>query len=141
MDSESRKGRPKCLRKVSEIPEVNYFKPRGIPLTELEQAELKVEELEALKLVYLEGMKRERAAESMGVSRRTMQRELNSGLKKIVDALLSGKAIEIKGGYFVSDGEVVFRCLDDKYQWKQDKSLKKPEACPECGSKKIKKER
>ena len=62
MDSKNNKGRPKCLRNVSEVPEVNYFKPRGIPLTELESIDLKVEEFEAMKLVYYDRLKREEAA-------------------------------------------------------------------------------
>ncbi|MBD3389292.1 MAG: DUF134 domain-containing protein [Candidatus Altiarchaeales archaeon] len=131
-------GRPKCLRKVSEVPGINYFKPRGIPLTELEGVELKVEELEAMKLVYYDREKREQAAKRMGVSRRTMERELKSGLSKVIEALLYGKAIEIRGGYYVSDDEMVFRCLNDKHEWKAEKSMRKPRECPECSSKKIK---
>ena len=137
MDPETRMGRPKCLRKVGEVPDVNYFKPRGIPLTELSTVELKVEELEAMRLVYYAGEKREQAANSMGVSRRTMERELKSGLKKVIEALLCGKAIEIKGGYYVSDDEMVFKCLNDKHEWKADKLMSKPKECPECGSNKI----
>jgi len=137
MKSGNNMGRPKCLRKVGDVPDVNYFKPRGIPLTELDSVELKIEELEAIKLVYYDGKKRENAAKSMGVSRRTMERELKSGLKKIIEALLCGKAIEIKGGYYVSGDEVVFRCLNDKHEWKADKSMNKPEKCPECGSTEI----
>ena len=131
------KGRPKCLRKVGEVPDVNYFKPRGIPLTQLEAVKLKVEELEAVKLVYYEDMKRENAADKMGVSRRTMDRELRSGLKKVIGALLFGKAIEIKGGYYVGDGESVFQCLNGKHTWKAKTSEKKPEKCPQCGETRI----
>ena len=38
-------------------PSVNYFKPRGIPMTELERVSLAVDELEALRLKDFEGMK------------------------------------------------------------------------------------
>jgi uncharacterized protein len=141
MDSDTRLGRPKCMRKVGEVPNINYFKPRGIPLTELDTVELKVEELEAMKLIYHDRMKREQAAEGMGVSRRTMERELRSGIKKVVEALLFGKAIQIRGGYYVCDDEVVFRCLNDRHEWKANKTLAKPRECPECGSREIRRKR
>jgi len=141
MNAENKGGRPKCLRKVESPPEVNYFKPRGIPLTQLEAIRLKVEELEAMKLVYYEKLNREQAAKRMGVSRRTLGRELKAGIVNVVDGLLHGKAIEISGGYYISDGEKIFRCLDDKHEWKTLKSDKKPDECPECGSKKIKRKR
>lgn len=140
MDSNTKVGRPKCIRRVDDIPDVNYFKPRGIPLTELESTELKLEELEALKLVYYDKLKREQAAKKMRVSRRTMERELRSGLGKVVDALLHGKAIEIKGGYYLAKGERIFRCLNDQYEWKADQSSN-PRECPECGGTKIKKKK
>jgi len=88
------------LRLVKGIPEVDYYKPRGIPLMELEEVELKVEELEAMRLVEYENLSHEDAAKKMKVSRRTLARELHSAHKKIADALLNGKAIQIKGGFF-----------------------------------------
>lgn len=136
-----KKGRPKCLRNVEEVPDVNYFKPRGIPLTNLESTELKVEELEAIKLVHYDGMGREDAASRMGVSRRTLQRELKSGLKKIADGLINGKAIEIKGGYYLAEDETVFRCLDDDHEWKALKNSEGARECPECGSSKVRKKK
>jgi uncharacterized protein len=96
----SSRGRPRCLRSVDGVPEVDYFKPRGIPLVELKVNFLKVEELEAVRLVDFEGLEQEDAAAKMGISRRTLARELYSARKKIADALLNGKAIEIKGGFY-----------------------------------------
>jgi len=141
MDEITKAGRPKCIRKVEKPPDFNYFKPRGIPLTDLESVKLTVEEVEAIRLRHYDKLKRIEAANNMGISRRTMERELSSGLEKIIDALLNGKAIEIRGGYYVSNGETMFRCLNDKYEWKVDKSLSKPKKCPECGSKKIKRKK
>ena len=138
MEAKPKRGRPKCVRRTGTPPGVNYFKPRGIPLTELDTVKLKVEELEAMKLLYQDKMEREQAAKEMGVSRRTMERELKSGLSKVVDALVNGKAIEIKGGYYLADGETFFKCLN-KHEWKADKSISKPRECPECSSDKIRK--
>ncbi len=95
------RGRPRCLRNVSEIPDITYFKPRGIPLSELETVILTVEELEAIRLVDFAGLEHEDAAEKMSVSRKTLWRDLKSARKKVADALINGKAIEIKGGDFV----------------------------------------
>ena len=41
--------RPKKQRRIRFNPEVTYFKPRGIPLQELEEIELKHDELEAIR--------------------------------------------------------------------------------------------
>ena len=136
MDFEGKCGRPKCIRSVEDKPKVNYFKPRGIPLTELESVQLKVEELEAIKLIYYDKLQREDAAKKMGVSRRTLERELKSGLSKVVDGLLNGKAIEISGGYYLAKDEMIFQCLDDRFTWKAKKNAKQKK-CPECGGKKI----
>lgn len=95
------RGRPRRLRNVSEVPEINYFKPTRIPLRELETVNLNVEELEAIRLVDLMDLEHEEAAQMMNVSRKTLWRDLKSGRKKVADALINGKAIEIRGGNFV----------------------------------------
>ncbi len=51
------------------------------------------DELEALRLVYLEGLSQEEAAKKMGVSRGTLWRALDSGRRKIVEALVKKKPI------------------------------------------------
>jgi len=96
-----RSGRPKFQREVTGVPDIDYFKPRGIPLVNLQSVTLSVEELEAVRLVDFESMEHEMAAEKMNVSRKTLWRDLKSSRKKIADALINGKAIEIKGGSYV----------------------------------------
>lgn len=56
----------------------------------LEQAEL-----EALRLVDLEGHSQEEAGEKMGVSRGTVWRLLQAARKKVAQALSHGRAIRI----------------------------------------------
>jgi predicted DNA-binding protein (UPF0251 family)/predicted Fe-Mo cluster-binding NifX family protein len=85
---------------VAFIPGITYFKPAGIPLRDLEEVCLSVEEAEAVRLKDLEGLEQEQGAEKMNVSRPTFQRVLASARKKIADALLNGKAIRIEGGNF-----------------------------------------
>jgi uncharacterized protein len=92
--------RPRMNRFVSSHPEVTFFKPSGIPLTDLIEVTLSIDELEAVKLKdYLE-LDQIESAEKMGVSQSTFHRLLLSARKKIASALVKGKAIRIQGGNF-----------------------------------------
>jgi predicted DNA-binding protein (UPF0251 family) len=72
-----------------------YFKPRGIPLRELNELSISYEELEVLRLRYLEHIDQENAALKMGISQSQYQRDLSSVLEKITKALIEGYAINI----------------------------------------------
>ena len=87
-------------RTVSKIPKVEKFIPADLPMTELEKVNLKIEELEAMRLVDLVGMDQEDAANKMGVSRKTLWKDLKSARKKIVDALVDGKVLVMHGGNY-----------------------------------------
>jgi hypothetical protein len=91
------RGRPKAPRRIECSPDVLYFKPRGVPLKELETVALAIEELEALRLTDLEGLQQEDAAISMGISRRAFWQDLQNARRKVALALIEGKAIEITG--------------------------------------------
>ncbi len=71
----------------------------------LERVSLAVEELEAVRLKDLEGLKQEKAAVTMKVSQPTFHRILESAHRKIADALVQGKAIKIEGGDYVLRGK------------------------------------
>jgi len=88
------------MRRIEKEPDVIYFKPRGIPLRELKVVVLRVEGLEAIRLVDLEGMEQEQAARIMGVSRRAFWGDLQAARRGIADALVGGKAIKIEGGSY-----------------------------------------
>jgi predicted DNA-binding protein (UPF0251 family) len=90
--------RPKRCRIIEEHPEITYFKPQGIPLSDLEEITLHIDEYEAIRLKDLEGLDQEVAAAKMGISQPTLFRLLTSGHKKIAEALVKGKAIKIEGG-------------------------------------------
>ena len=81
-------------------PGVDYFKPRAIPLMDLKEVDLSVEEFEAIRLKDLKGMEQTEIAGQMGVSQPTLHRLLQSAHKKIADALVNGKAIKIHGGNY-----------------------------------------
>lgn len=87
--------RPIKPRRVIFDPNVTYFKPRAIPLSMLEEVDLAVDELEALRLCDLKDLDQVEAAKKMGISQSTLQRILASAHKKIAEALIKGKAIKI----------------------------------------------
>jgi predicted DNA-binding protein (UPF0251 family) len=93
--------RPRKNRWVCCEPGVTFFKPRGIPMTELKEARLTVEELEAMRLKDLEGLEQEDTAVRMGISQPTLHRILLSAHTKTADALVNGKALRIEGGDYV----------------------------------------
>ncbi|MCD6575694.1 MAG: DUF134 domain-containing protein [Nanoarchaeota archaeon] len=92
--------RPVKFRRVGFAPNVNYFKPMGIPMAQLEEVVLTVEEFEAIRLKDVEGLDQVEAAEKMGISQPTFNRILCSARKKIADAIVNGKAIRIEGGNY-----------------------------------------
>ncbi len=99
--------RPHCKRNIHGKPRACVFKPAGIPMSEIETVTLALDEFEAIRLADLGSMYQEQAAQEMGVSRPTFGRIVESAHKKIADALVHGKALQIEGG-IVSAGE--FRC-------------------------------
>ena len=122
-------ARPRKPRRVAFLPGVTYFKPRGIPLRLLEDVQITVEELEALRLKDLEGLEQEEAAEQMGVSRPTFQRILEEAHRKVAEGLVYGKALRIEGG----DYQVVpmrLRCRRCGHAWAQTISDLVSLACP-----------
>lgn len=90
--------RPRHFRRVGCLPQANFYKPRGIPLSILQHINLTVDELEAIRLADLQGLYQQHAAEKMNISRQTFGRILESAHKKIADALVNGKALSIEGG-------------------------------------------
>ena len=87
--------RPCKKRKVCLDLKAAYFKPRGIPMTELLEIVLEVDEAEAIRLADLEGQYQEEAALQMRVSRPTFSNITNRAHAKIAEALIMGKALWI----------------------------------------------
>lgn len=92
--------RPKKRRLVHSTPSARFFKPRGIPLIELEIVELKDEEWQAILLADCDRLEHETAAKKMGVSRPTFSRVLSSARRAVAKALAEGSALKIGGGDF-----------------------------------------
>ena len=88
-------SRPRLCRRIRFCPRARYFKPRGIPLVQLDTIELSLEEAEALRLKHVLDLDQIDCAKKMHTSQSTFQRILASAHKKIAIALIEGKAIQI----------------------------------------------
>ena len=69
-------------------------------MRELEEVILSVEEFEAVRLKDLEGLEQEECAKKMKISQPTFHRLVLSARKKIAEAIIKGKAIQIQGGIY-----------------------------------------
>lgn len=92
------RGRRRGARWISQIPIVRAFGPLDQPPNG--SVQLRLEELEALRLVDLEGMDQEQAAATMGISRKSLWLDLNRARSKVTRALVSGMVIQIEGGTY-----------------------------------------
>lgn len=124
--------RPKECRNVGCLPDKNYFKPKGIPASMLEEVVLTLDEFEAIRLADFNGLYQEDAAKQMNISRQTFGRIIESAHKKIGDVLINGKALKIEGGD-VSMSEIKrVRCPHCKREFNSSVSSGDPSVCPRC---------
>lgn len=127
--------RPVKCRRVENLPEYTYFIPEGRRKCELEEIIIKVEEFEAMRLKDVEELNQEECAEKMDISRQTFQNIIDSARKKIVIALMEGKAINISGGDYTRN-LCQFKCLSCentyKIKYEEDRNI-----CPLCDSNKV----
>jgi len=135
--NDSEMVRPQKSRLVNIALRANYFKPRGVPLVELAQVQLAVDELETLRLADFWGMSHEEAGKRMGVSRATFGRIIEDARKKVADALIHGKAIKVEGGNYKrvapwTNG--VFLCDYCQSRWEVPAGTVQPKKCPHCGA-------
>lgn len=90
-------SRPCKCRHIESEPAVRYFKPRAVPLCELEETELSLAEFESLRLADHEGLYQQEAAGRMGISRQTFANIVHEARRKVADALVNGRALKILG--------------------------------------------
>ena len=121
-------------RRVDSIPPQTYFKPRGVPVAQLEEIRLNVDELEALRLADLEGLYHEAAAARMNVSRPTFGRIVEAARRKVAEALEKGRALRIEGGVVETPAIRQFACAGCGRSGSQPFGTGRPEACPACGA-------
>jgi predicted DNA-binding protein (UPF0251 family) len=100
---------------IEMLPGATFFKPRGVPLKELNVIFLPMEGLEALRLTDVEKLDQETAAKTMGISRQTFGRILIQAHQIVAAALVSGMALCIQGGVF----RIASSKEDNKYNEKK----------------------
>ena len=88
-----RQGRNPSPVYIDHIPIARKFIPTprgsGMPI------QLEASEMEALRLVDLEDLSQEEAGRQMGVSRGTVWRLLQNARKKIITAIIQGRALDL----------------------------------------------
>jgi hypothetical protein len=94
-------GRRRGRRWVESLPLADYYYARLPPGVPRGEVTVTIEEIEALRLVDLLGLPQDEAAASMGVSRKTLWRDLTSARRKLVEALMNGWSIHVAGGNYV----------------------------------------
>ena len=92
-----KRGRPRIQRETTGELSGRCYAPCWTECPGGETAYLSLEELEILRLIDVMGLTQEEASAMVGVSRRSLWRDLHEARRKVVDALVSGKAIEIEG--------------------------------------------
>ena len=92
-----RRGRLPSPVYIGHQPAAEAFIPQ--PSSEKPPILIELAEVEALRLVDLEGLSQEEAGDRMGVSRGTVWRLLHEGRRKIAQALTEGRRILISAGH------------------------------------------
>jgi predicted DNA-binding protein (UPF0251 family) len=93
---QGRRGRfPKPVT-IPNLPKVEKFVPE--PRTNAGSILIEPAEIEAIRLVDLEGLSQEEAGREMGVSRGTIWRLLQSARRKVAQALTEGNPLSIANG-------------------------------------------
>jgi predicted DNA-binding protein (UPF0251 family) len=109
-------SRPFCSRRIAGRPGAAQFKPIGIPVAELDEVHLALDEFEAMRLADLDGFYQEQTAREMNVSRTTFSRIIESAHRKMADALVHGKMLRIEGGPVHMEGRRCCRRHDEEGQ-------------------------
>jgi uncharacterized protein len=92
-----RRGRPRLSRTLKGGPDARCYAPQCDSDQKGEIVSLLPEEMAALNLIDLQLMEQEQAATALGVSRKTIWRDIHEARRKIADALINGKTIQMAG--------------------------------------------
>ena len=90
--------RRKCCRRIAGPPGCRSFGPRGGGRSVQAAVLLGLDEFEAIRLADFGGLYQEQAAEKLHVSRQTFGRIIESAHKKVAQALIEGRPLQIAGG-------------------------------------------
>jgi predicted Fe-Mo cluster-binding NifX family protein/predicted DNA-binding protein (UPF0251 family) len=90
--------RPAKWRCLECLPGSKLFGPVGVPASRLEKLGISFDELEALRLLHLEGATQAEAGRRLGVSGSTVSRMAERAHRVITEALVTDKAVCVEGG-------------------------------------------
>ena len=99
-------------RSLEGAPTARCYSPQCSLNEEEECVTLLPEEMAVLELIDLQDLEQEQAAAVLGVSRKTIWRDIHETHRKIADALIHGKTIQIAGCTRRLDGHCPQRNLD-----------------------------
>jgi len=127
--------RPKRHRRLQKPPVGYGFRPLRKNLDEDQKIQLLFEEYESLRLADYEGHAQEEAALEMNVSRPTFTRIYETARKKMAQALVENKILNVAGGHVEFEHEW-FRCLTCDTTFRETKT-NRGNNCPVCESETI----
>ena len=89
-------GRKRKQRNIDTDHSHLSFKPCGVRKDTLETVIIYEDEIEAIRLADLESLYQQECADKMAISRTTFSRLVESARKKVADALLNKKVLEVE---------------------------------------------
>jgi predicted DNA-binding protein (UPF0251 family) len=138
--------RPRKRKMVNFEHQLRHFRPENFADDSFEGIILTVDELEAMRLSFLENLSQTEAAACMDVHQSTFQRTLRRALEKVTEAFVYGKSVKIEGGNYSmprgdgsgpdGKGPGVGRNHGCRGQCRSRGGTGDPEGvciCPECG--------
>ncbi len=124
--------RPTKPRWVEFPPRALYFKPAGVPRSELQEVILGVDEVEAIRLKDYVGLEQIECAKRMNLAQSTFQRILTEARRKVAEALIEEKSLRVEGGNYLVF-PMNYRCHTCGHEWTNDERPKEDIVCPKCG--------
>jgi predicted DNA-binding protein (UPF0251 family)/predicted Fe-Mo cluster-binding NifX family protein len=91
-------ARPAKWRCLECLPGSKLFGPVGVPARNLEKLRISFDELEALRLLHMEGATQTEAGRRLGVSASTVSRMADRAHRLITEALVTDQAVCVEGG-------------------------------------------
>ena len=88
-------GRKRKNRNINADHSKLSFKPCGLPRETLEVVVIYEDEMEAIRLADFKSLYQQECADKMGISRTTFSRLVESARKKIADAILNQKILNV----------------------------------------------
>ena len=125
-----RPHKPRCIRQGAVA---SCYKPAGVPGRTLETVELRLDEMEAIRLADFDGLYLEEAAARRGISRATFGRLVEAARHKVADALLYRKMLMLKGGNVTMSETRTFECAACGHRFARPYGRPRPAECPRCG--------